>query len=138
MKINGIEVGGFKYSAPESQFTVEHVNRMLKHYAHAIEKRPYFCDSSPLDMDAIYKMYIPIRLDRARKTLKYSTENGCVTWEDLLDCELWEVLEALTSGDKAHAVEELYDMIAVCLRTIDVLEGRQELGKPETKGEINA
>ena len=44
---------------------------------------------------------------------------------------MWETLEALANGDKAHAVEELYDMIAVCLRTIDVLEGRQKLGKPK-------
>lgn len=45
---------------------------------------------------------------------------------------MWEVFEALVSGDKTHAVEELYDCVAVLLRTIDVLEGRQKLGKPET------
>ena len=31
----------------------------------------------------------------------------------------------------AAAVEELYDVIAVLLRTIDVIEGRYKLGKPE-------
>jgi uncharacterized protein YabN with tetrapyrrole methylase and pyrophosphatase domain len=56
-------------------------------------------------------------------------------WNEVLDCECWEVAEALANGDTAHAVEELYDCVAVLLRTIDVLEGRQKLGKPTTKGE---
>lgn len=50
----------------------------------------------------------------------------------MLICEMWEVYDALSRGDRKHAVEELYDCVAVCLRTIDVLEGRQALGKPET------
>lgn len=48
-------------------------------------------------------------------------------WYDRLNCE---VFHALAYGDKAQAVEELYDCIAVCLRTIDLIEGRQPLGKP--------
>lgn len=43
--------------------------------------------------------------------------------------------DAIANGNTAHAVEECYDAISVLLRTIDVLEGRQKLGKPETKGE---
>lgn len=38
---------------------------------------------------------------------------------------------AETRGDKANAVEECYDAIAVLLRMVDVPEGRQTLGKPE-------
>lgn len=123
MKLRGALLGNF---------LDEHHGRIAEHYAHAIEKHLYFCDLNPLDIGALYKMYIPMRLDRARKELKYYTEKGFVTWEDVLDCEMWEVLEALVNGDKAHAVEELYDCVAVLLRTIDVLEGRQELGKQET------
>ena len=52
-------------------------------------------------------------------------------WNELADCEVWEATEALANGDKAQAVEELYDCISVLLRTVDVLEGRQALGKPK-------
>lgn len=38
---------------------------------------------------------------------------------------------ALANGDKAQAVEELYDVIAVLLRTVYALEGRQKLGRPK-------
>jgi len=44
---------------------------------------------------------------------------------------VWEATEALANGDKAQAVEELYDCISVLLRTVDVLEGRQKLGRPK-------
>ena len=47
------------------------------------------------------------------------------------ECEVREAYEALYNGDKSQAVEELYDCAAVLLRAIDVLEGRQALGKPE-------
>ena len=50
--------------------------------------------------------------------------------EAVLNCELAEVYEAYARGDTAHAVEECYDAIAVLLRMIDVLEGRQALGDP--------
>ena len=38
---------------------------------------------------------------------------------------------AVHNGGEARAVEELYDCISVLLRTVDVLEGRQALGKPK-------
>lgn len=48
----------------------------------------------------------------------------------ILECEMAEVHEAYARGEMAHAVEECYDAIAVLLRTIDVLEGRQAFGDP--------
>lgn len=112
-------------------YSDHHSRKIEHHYAHAIEKHPYFCDWNPLDIDEVHRGYILLKLDHAREMLKYSIECGNVEWKEVLDCEIWEAFEALVNGDKAHAVEELYDMIAVCLRTIDVLEGRQKLGKPE-------
>lgn len=112
-----------------------HDDRVRAHYAHAIEKHPYFCDwVAPKGTDADIKLKIARQLEWCRDRLRAGIERGMLGWDDLLDCEMWEVFEALANGDKAHAVEELYDMIAVCLRTIDVLEGRQKLGKPEEVG----
>jgi hypothetical protein len=74
-------------------------------------------------------------LQRARERLRQEIDSQSVTPRDVLDCEVWEAMEAFVNGNTAHAVDECYDAIAVLLRTIDVLEGRQKLGKPETKGE---
>ena len=105
-----------------------HGGRIASHYLHAIEKHPYFCDSvariSEEDADA--------RLELRRLILRKLGRVGDVDAVSIIQCELWETVQAYKHGDIAHAVEECYDTIATLLRTIDVLEGRQELGKPET------
>ena len=108
-----------------------HISNILKHYAHAKEKHPYFCDT----ITCLSESGADTHLDIYRSTLKAEADNGCVEADTVLMCEFYEAIQAYTHGDTAHAVEELYDAIAVLLRTIDVLEGRQKLGKPETKGE---
>lgn len=121
-----------------------HISNILKHYAHAKEKHPYFCDAiAPVDLDeerhkdtlADYQENTSHSLATVRDNIACDAQNGRLTWEILLLCETWEIIDAIANGDTAHAVEECYDAIAVLLRTIDVLEGRQKLGKPETKGE---
>lgn len=116
-------------------FIEKHAPRALYHYAHAIEKHPYFCDRLLPDWN---QEKIQSRILFNLKCSRYRIESGVhkhnLMWNEIADCEVWEATEALANGDKAHAVEELYDVIAVLLRTIDVLEGRQKLGKPETKG----
>ena len=124
-------------------FIEKHAPRALCHYANAKEKHPYFCDMiAPVDLDkedkeglADYREAVKRRLSDMRSDIEVLIKNGELDWSDLVLCELWEVDEAIADGDKAQAVEECYDAIAVLLRTIDVLEGRQKLGKPETKGE---
>ena len=108
-----------------------HISNILKHYAHAKEKHPYFCDT----ITCLSESGADTHLDIYRSTLKAEADNGCVEADTVLMCEFYEALQAYKHGDTANAVEELYDTIAVCLRTIDVLEGRQKLGKPETKGD---
>ena len=111
------------------------IEKIQEHYDHAREKHPYFCDW--IGPNAAKKCDVR-RLETARTATRTriadAIERGNVGWDDLLDCEVWEVFDALIKGDKAQAVEELYDCIAIILRTIDVLEGRQKLDKPETKG----
>lgn len=132
-----------RYTATMADFDALHADRICKHYAHACEKHPYFCDKiAPVDLDkedkeslADYRKSVKSCLSNVRSNIKALIKNGELDWNDLVSCELWEVDEAIANGDTAHAVEECYDVIAVLLRTIDVLEGRQKLGKPETKGE---
>lgn len=121
-----------------------HVSNILKHYAHAKEKHPYFCDMiAPVDLDeerrkgtlADYQASTSYSLATMRDNIACDAQNGRLTWELLLLCESLEISDAIANGDTAHAVEECYDAIAVLLRTVDVLKGWQELGKPEAKGE---
>ena len=117
-----------------------HDDRIRKHYAHAREKHPYFCDW-------IYPMFeAPRVLKKAKRDIDHhlafcrerideGSKLNLLNWNDLLDCKMWEAIEALANGDRPRAVEKLYAMASVILRTVDVLEGRQKLGKPETEGE---
>lgn len=114
-------------------FIEKHAPRALYHYAHAIEKHPYFCDTflPGYIFDEERGKVIADTLRYIREDMKKNGENMC----NVLSEEAYEIFEAINDGNTAHAVEECFDAIAVLLRTIDVLEGRQKLGKPETKGE---
>ena len=115
-----------------------HVSSILMHYNHAKEKHPYFCDNLN---DTIWNtvepklLLVKRSLKTMRKRLKVGSHDGNLSWYEILECEALEALEAILLDDKPSAIEELYDCVAVCLRTIDVLKGWQKLGKPETKGE---
>lgn len=118
-------------NGPITTEETNHVSSILKHYAHAREKHPYFCDI----ITCLSESGADTHLDIHRSTLKAEADNGCVEVGTVLMCEFYEAIQAYANGNTAHAVEECYDAIAVLLRTIDVLEGRQKLGKPEAKGE---
>ena len=126
-------------NCPTTTEETYHISNILKHYAHAKEKHPYFCDNLlPRDLEPPelpIEEQIEINLALARRRIESGAKIGNILWNEILDCKVWEATEAIYERDYAHAVEELHDCIAVLLRTIDVLEGRQKLGKPETKGE---
>lgn len=111
-------------------FYQEHSRRLREHYTHAREKHPYFCDI----ITCLSEVGSDTHLDIYRATLRAESENEAVEAGTLLGCEFYEAIQAYTHGDTAHAVEELYDCIAVLLRTIDVLEGRQRMGETSAKG----
>lgn len=115
----------------EYDFSAYHADRMLQHYAHAREKHPYFCDN------ITYRSarYADIDLEVCRKFLEAENRAGNVKAVSVIFCELHEAMQAYAHGDIASAVEECYDTISVLLRMVDVLEGRQKLGKLETEGD---
>lgn len=102
--------------------------KIKEHYRHACEKHPGFCyrmlpDWPPEDI----RREIDNNLGFARKRCARGAELGNLMWNEILDEEVWEISEALLQGNKEHAAYEAYDAIAVLLRVIDVLEGRQKL-----------
>jgi len=109
------------------------VKKIAEHYRHARRKHPHFADALFLDgdndMDSARR-----RLAALRQIIEVEKEDRMVLAETLLECELAEAACAYAGGDKAHAVEECYDAIAVLLRMEDVLEGRQKLGNERRRG----
>ena len=103
-----------------------------RHYNHAREKHPYFCDMVTRDLWAVKDIQDHIKI--IRQYIEQDIARHEVEAMSLLICETREFEEAMTLKDTAAAVEELYDVIAVCLRIIDVLEGRQALGMPKEGG----
>lgn len=110
-----------------------HISNIMEHYAHAKEKHPYFCDR--LLPHTMIENYFAMHLADVRRSLAKRITVGSVIPETILECEMAEIFEALECGDKVQAVEECYDLATVALRLVDAIEGRQKLGKPETKGE---
>lgn len=100
-----------------------------RHYQHANEKHPYFCDMVTRDLWTVKDIQDNLKI--IRQYIEQDIARHEVEAMSLLICETREFEEAMTLKDTAAAVEELYDVIAVCMRIIDVLEGRQELGRPK-------
>lgn len=98
-----------------------------EHYMKAVEKHPYFADRLFLLGDE--KKASQMLLLKMRLFIDYEKRESNVLAETILNCELAEAAYAFVLGDKAHAIDELYDAIAVLMRMIAVLEGKQKLGK---------
>ena len=118
-------------STAEAEATIdaEVVLRIAEHYCHARAKHPYFADLMFLDENDAEdaKRYLGI----VRTILNIERKKGELYAETLVNCEVAEICDAIARGHKDHAVDECYDAIAVLLRMVDVLEGRQKLGKPK-------
>lgn len=112
------------------------IEKIREHYEHTKAKHPYFCDSLLPKNRSAENIYGTIKknLIAARADIVDCESNGCLIPQVTLNCEVWEINEAVANGNTAAAVEECYDAIAVLLRVVDVLEGRQELGDPAKKG----
>jgi len=112
------------------------VSAIERHYKHAKEKHPYFCD---ILRPKFYtkdqaKRRCENELEDCRDLISEMESESRLQWDVLLNCEVWEAHEAIANDDTAAAVEECYDAIAVLMRVIDVLEGRQSLGRPKDGG----
>lgn len=109
------------------------VLKVAEHYCHAKRKHPHFADSMFLYENNAEDAKRDLRI--LRMILNIERKEVKVYAETLANCEVAEVCDAIARGDKAAAVEECYDAIAVLLRMVDVLEGRQKLGKPKDECE---
>ena len=109
------------------------IEKIKEHYDHARKKHPYFCDI--IKNDDLPFNFAGWHLEECRKRLGHAKAADVVRWDELLDCEKYEAMVEINCGNTAAAIEECYDAIAVLLRVVDVLEGRQPKGASNGKSE---
>ena len=117
----------------DASIDAEVVLRIVEHYCHARAKHPYFADLMFLDENNSEEA--KANLGTVRMILRMELKKGEVYAETILNCEVAEICDAIARGNNDHAVDECYDAIAVLLRMVDVLKGRQKLGKPNESEE---
>lgn len=100
--------------------------KIREHYEHAKEKHPYFCNALTYYTKSGVSHFLSIMRDE----IKVGIETDTLGCQDVLNCEVAEALKEIVYGNTSAAIEECYDAIAVLLRVVDVLEGRQVLGNP--------
>ena len=108
--------------------------KVAEHYEHARRKHPYFADGLFLGEKKSLES-AKRRLAVMRMIIEVERGERTVCAETLLECEIAEARFGVVSDDNPQAVEECYDAIAVLLRMVDVIEGRQALGNPESAKE---
>ena len=98
------------------------------HFLEAVRKHPRFVDALFGDDAADDAQDV---LDAMRRELDYLAKNNWLDASALATCEICEAQLANAQGDKAACVDELYDAVAVLMRMIAVVEGKQKLGGAE-------
>ena len=123
-KWNEMERNGSKTDSGNTCMT-GYFRKIAEHYNHAREKHPGFVDML-FTNDNLH--CAGEHLEYCREFLKECEDNKRVSSEAVVNCELAEAVYAIAGKDDKQAVEELYDTIAVLLRIVDVIEGRQKIG----------
>lgn len=65
-------------------------------------------------------------LEYIRARLAVLTKQQNVKFQDILECEMYEALDAYAHGDLAHARQELAQCAAVCIRAMEHIEKEME------------
>ena len=102
--------------------------RAYEHFVKAIGKHPRFADALFAENVADDAK---CALEQTRGEIGYLAAHNWLDAAVLAICELEEAQLAHAQGDKAACVEELYDAVAVLMRMIAVVEGKQRLGGEE-------
>ena len=93
-----------------------------RHYSKAVRKHPRFADALHKYTDV---KFAEVALEKMRDNLDFMRECDAVSADELVECEM---LEAFCAKSAQDAISELYDAVAVLMRMIAVVEGKQKLG----------
>jgi hypothetical protein len=109
------------------------------HFLKAVRKHPRFADALFFNGERDERMRedalqaAELDLEETREDLYLSTRDGSLDARFLLSCEMEEAFVEHLRGDAAACVDELYDAVAVLMRMIAVVEGKQKLGRKDAK-----
>ena len=95
------------------------------HFAKAVRKHPRFADSL---WNWTGRSYAEDELAKWRRILKIDDKAGVLSAQNLLYCEILEAAAAHNAQKNEETISELYDAVAVLMRMIAVVEGKQKLG----------
>lgn len=113
--LTGVYMDGAKLMAVDEKKTPSPcMDEIAAHYEHAKEKHPVFADILTHNNNTSARHYKRLR-DEAHAI-------GYCSPLQIFLAEYAEVLEAIDVQDKAQAVYECYDCIAVLLRLVDMIE----------------
>ena len=104
-------------------------DRSYDHFCKALKYHPFFADR----FSAVGNPEADLEL--RRRQLKMFEERKWLSACDVLNCEVAEAVLAQREGNVPHAIDECYDAIAVLMRMVSVLEGKQKLGREAHDGE---
>ena len=113
------------YMAANAAMPADFIRRAYEHFVKAVRKHPRFADALFSEDEKADAEYL---LERARAEVDYLAKNNWLDASALATCEICEAQLAHARGDKAACVDELYDAVAVLMRMIAVVEGKQRLG----------
>ena len=105
-----------------------------RHYSKAVRKHPRFADAlfSTSERNerirATALSQAECGLEEMREDIYLSTRDGTLEASCLLSCEIAEAEVEHMRGNAAETIGELYDAVAVLMRMIAVVEGKQKLG----------
>ena len=118
----------------ERVMPVDFAHNAALHYAKALRKHPRFADElffrGEHDESERAKLLPDVEryLKLAHRDIARDEANRSLEAHSLLTCEYREALAEFVKGDNAACVGELYDAVAVLMRMIAVVEGKQRLG----------
>ena len=113
------------FVAAAEMMPTDFYQRAASHFLKAVRKHPRFADALFGDDAADDAQDV---LDAMRRELDYLAKNNWLDASALATCEICEAQLANAQGDAAATVSELYDAVAVLMRMIAVVEGKQKLG----------
>ncbi len=109
-------------------------DRAYDHYAKALRKHPRFADEFYHEYEGYCHtkddalIFAQNDLKDLRDFMRVLADGSRIDVWTLLNCEFYEAFVEYMRDDKSACVDELYDAVAVQMRMIAVVEGKQRLG----------
>jgi len=98
----------------------KHIESICREYENAIRKHPFFANTITHNTAAGWNY--KERVYKERNEMNESSGNKNWAADEILAEEVAEAMHAAAAGEIEHAQQEFYQVAAVCLRCVDLLE----------------